>query len=119
VSAALIFHGTPPFHVYYRTQKDNEHSRELSKTFPSSRGELTLQPERSGHYTYSFVQMSDANYKKVELHGPSIDQVVHPLAAAEFASGQAGTGRNKRVMSSCSGSMVDVDVELKVRIFPY
>jgi nucleoporin POM152 len=119
VSAALIFHGTPPFHVYYRTQKDNENSRELSKTFPSSRGELTLQPERSGHYTYSFVQMSDANYKKVELHGPSIDQVVHPLAAAEFASGQAGTGRNKRVMSSCSGSMVDVDVELKVRIFPY
>jgi nucleoporin POM152 len=112
--ASLILHGTPPFVVYYRTQQDKEPARELSKTFPGSRGELSLQPERSGHYSYSFIQISDANYKKVELQGPSIDQVVHPLAAAEFASGQAGSMRNKRVLSSCSGDTVDVDVDLRV-----
>jgi nucleoporin POM152 len=74
---------------------------------------LTLQPERSGHYKYTFFQISDVNYKKVELKGPSIDQAVHPLATAEFASGQAGTGRNKRILSSCSGDVVDVDVDLR------
>lgn len=71
---------------------------------------MTLQPERSGHYIYTFVQLSDANYKRIELKGPSIDQVVHPLAAADFAE----TERSKRRISSCEGSMVDVGVDLRV-----
>jgi hypothetical protein len=54
----------------------------------------------------------------VELRGPSIEQVVHPLAAAELSSGQAGgTGRGKRIISSCSGSFVDVGVDLRVSDF--
>lgn len=118
VSATLTLHGTPPFQVQYRIQKDDEPVRDLTKTFPTSRGELTLQPERSGHYSFSFVQMSDANYRKVELHGPSIDQVIHPLAAADFASGQPG-GRNKRTISSCEGDMVDIDVDLRVRALSF
>jgi nucleoporin POM152 len=113
VSASLVLHGTLPFQVYYRTQRDKEAPRDLVKTFPNSRGELTLQPERSGHYVYSFFQMSDANYKKVELNGPSIDQVVHPLAAAEFVNVGAGA-RSKRMINSCSGNMVDVEVDLRV-----
>lgn len=113
VSASLVLHGTPPFHVHYRTQRNKEAPRDLSKTFPSSRGESTLQPERSGHYVYNFVQLSDANYKKVELNGPSIDQVVHPLAAAEFVRAEHGA-RNKRMINSCSGNMVDVEVDLRV-----
>jgi nucleoporin POM152 len=58
--------------------------------------------------------MSDANYKKVELKGPSIDQVVHPLAGADFAGGRAVTGTNKKIISSCEGSLVSVDVDLRV-----
>ncbi|KAH7886081.1 hypothetical protein F5I97DRAFT_1937005 [Phlebopus sp. FC_14] len=112
VSASLILHGTPPFQVYYRTQRDNENPRDVIKTFGSSRGELTLQPEHSGHYYYTFLQLSDANYKQVPLNGPSIDQVVHPPAAADFVSGNA-SGRSKRALSSCSGSFVDVAVELR------
>lgn len=112
VSASLILHGTPPFQVYYSTQRDKENPRDLVKTFTSSRGELTLQPEHSGHYFYTFLQLSDTNYRKVELNGPSIDQVVHPLAAADFVS--AG-GRTKRVVNSCSGNMVDIEVDLRVR----
>ena len=111
VSATLVLRGTPPFQVYYRVQRDNEPPRELSKTFASSRGELTLQPERSGHYIFTFVQMSDTYYKKVQLNGPSIEQVVHPLAAADFVTGQTG---NRRTMSSCEGGLVGVDVDLRV-----
>ena len=113
VSASLIFHGTPPFQVYYRTQRDKEDPRNLFKTFTNSRGELTLQPEHSGHYFYTFLHLSDANYKKVELKGPSIDQIVHPLAAADFVP-TTGTGRSKRMVNSCSGNMVDIEVDLRV-----
>ena len=94
-------------------QRDDEPPRELVKTFASARGEMTLQPDRSGHYTFKFVQLSDANYKKVELKGPSIEQVVHPPATADFADNQREYG-GKRTISSCSGSVVDVDVDLKV-----
>lgn len=59
--------------------------------------------------------MSDANYKKIELDGPSIDQVVHPLAAAEFVGAGAGA-RSKRMINSCSGNMVDVEVDLRVSL---
>jgi nucleoporin POM152 len=65
--------------------------------------------------------MSDANYKKVGLDGPSIEQVVHPLAAAEFVgvgSGSAGSGaRSKRMVNSCSGNIVDAEVDFRVSRF--
>lgn len=94
-------------------QRDNEPAREMVKTFPSSRGEFTIQPERSGHYTFSFLQISDANYKKVDLKGPSIDQIVHPPASVDFVHNAAG-GRGRKRISSCTGSEVEVEVELKV-----
>lgn len=94
-------------------QRDNEPARELVKTFATSRGELTIQPERSGHYTFTFLQLSDANYKKVALKGPSIDQVVHPPASADFAHHASSGGRSKRKINSCSGKTVDVDVDLR------
>ncbi|KAG6337069.1 hypothetical protein ID866_2022 [Astraeus odoratus] len=111
VSASMILHGTPPFQVYYRTQRDNESPRDLVQTFTNSRGTITLQPEHSGHYFYTFLQLSDVNYKKVPLDGPSIDQIVHPLAAADFLS--PAQGRNKKVVNSCSGNMTDTDVDLR------
>lgn len=113
VSASLVLHGTAPFQVYYRMQKDKEPPKELVKTFSSSRGEFTIQPERSGHYTFTFLHLSDANYKKIALKGPSIDQVVHPPASVDFSPSTAA-GRTRRRISSCSGSTVDVMVDLKV-----
>lgn len=111
MSASLILHGTPPFQVHYRSQQDHHAPRELVKNFYGSRGEITLQPEHSGHYTYTFTALSDANYKKIKLDGPNIDQLVHPLASVDFA--QNAQGGRKRRINSCSGSVVDVDVELK------
>ncbi|KAG7452288.1 uncharacterized protein BT62DRAFT_881882 [Guyanagaster necrorhizus] len=113
VSAALVLHGTPPFHVYYRIQQDSQPPRNITKTFATSRGELTIQPERSGHYVFSFTHISDAYYRKVELDGPSIDQIIHPPASADFSGGERSAPRSKRQMSSCEGGSVDVDVELR------
>ncbi|KAJ7808261.1 hypothetical protein B0H14DRAFT_3112741 [Mycena olivaceomarginata] len=107
VSASLVLHGTPPFQVYYTTQRDEEPPRETAKTFPTSRGELSIQPSQAGHYTFTFAYISDSNYRRVELNGPSIDQAIHPLASAAFA------GPQKRMLSSCAGSLVDIDVELR------
>lgn len=109
-----MLHGTPPFQVYYSVQRDNGPARELSKTFTSSRGELTIQPEQSGHYTFTFQQISDHYYRKVDLAGPSIEQVIHPLAAADFVGGRTGGG--KRHISSCSGGLVDVEIDLRVSL---
>ncbi|KAK7058444.1 hypothetical protein VNI00_002078 [Paramarasmius palmivorus] len=113
VSASLVLHGAPPFTVYYREQKDSEPPREIPKTFATSRGELTIQPERSGHYTFTFTQISDANYKKVELKGPTIDQIIHPPAHAEFVNADPVGGRKKKGISSCEGDIIDVDVDLR------
>ncbi|KAJ6575262.1 hypothetical protein B0H19DRAFT_987302 [Mycena capillaripes] len=107
VSASLVLHGTPPFQVYYTVQKDAEPPRETSKTFATSRGELSIQPSQAGHYTFAFAYISDGNYRRVELNGPSIDQAIHPLASAAFA------GPPKRMLSSCAGSSVDIDVDLR------
>ncbi|KZP25182.1 hypothetical protein FIBSPDRAFT_1041654 [Athelia psychrophila] len=112
VPASLTTHGSPPFQVHCRTQRDNEPARESHKTFPNSRGELMLQPERSGHHVYTFLSTSDSNYQKVELSG--IDQIVHPLAVAEFADAGRGT-RSKGMINSSSGNLVDVDVDLQYR----
>ncbi|KAJ7727833.1 hypothetical protein DFH07DRAFT_970045 [Mycena maculata] len=107
VSASLVLHGTPPFQVYYRVQRDAEAPREKAETFATSRGQLSIQPPQAGHYTFTFTHISDANYRRVELDGPSIDQAIHPLASAAFA------GPQKRMLSSCAGSLVDVDVDLR------
>lgn len=108
-------HGTPPYTVFYRMQKDSNTAVERSKTFATSRGEITIQPEHSGHYMFTFIRISDANYKKIELDGPTIDQIVHPPASADFLTRDEHTGgRNKKVISTCSGNTIDVDVELRV-----
>ena len=115
VSASLILRGTPPFQIYYSMRRDNEAAREISKSFTSSRAELILQPDRSGHYVFAFSSISDANYRKVELQGPSIDQIIHPLASADFSESH-GPGRSKRIMSTCSGDTVDIHVDLRVSL---
>ncbi len=89
-------HGKPPFQVYYKQKRNDESEKEMSRVFQGSRGDITLQPENSGTYTYSFTHLSDANYKRIKLDGPSISQVVHPLASACFvfysATGRATDG---------------------------
>ena len=115
VSASLVLRGTGPFQVYYRSQKDRDPPRELVKTIGGSRGEITLQPDQSGHYKFTFTHLSDVNYKRTPLNGPSIEQVIHPLASADFAARDNITpGRGRQLINSCGGSHVNIPVDLKV-----
>ena len=82
----------------------------MSRTFQGSRGEIILQPPESGTYTYKFTSLSDANYKRIDLEGPVIQQKVHPLASASFVN------HGGKLINSCSGSTVDVDVDLRVSL---
>ncbi|KAH9486481.1 Nucleoporin [Psilocybe cubensis] len=108
ISSTIILHGTPPFMVYYTVKRDNEPAREIAKRFHSSRNELTFQPESSGHYTFTFTAITDAHYtKKIELDGPSIEQMIHPVASADFSADK------KHIITTCWGDFVDVDVDLR------
>jgi nucleoporin POM152 len=114
VSSTIVLHGTPPFVLHYTTRKDKERPQEQQKTISNFRSEILLKPEKSGRYVYTFTHLSDANYKKTELKGEnlSIEQVVHPLATASFVSTGSPAKNAKRKISSCEGSIVDVDVAL-------
>ncbi|TRM66066.1 hypothetical protein BD626DRAFT_397603 [Schizophyllum amplum] len=109
VRAALLLHGTPPFQVFYQTQKGKNAPVTASKTFQSSREEIIIRPPEEGDYTFSVTHVSDANYRKEEVKARSIDQTIHPVAAAEFAGG----GRRKQKMSICDSRTIDVDVHLR------
>ena len=106
VEASLLLHGKAPFHIYYTMRRNKEPAKELVKLYQSTRGELLLQPTQSGDYTYTFTHISDANYQKIPLPGPSINQVVHPLAGASIVNAN-------RPINSCAGETVDVEVDLK------
>lgn len=114
VSASIELQGTPPFQLFYHIKRDNEPMRDLSKTITTFRDELTLQPARSGKYVFAFFQISDANYKKVELHGPTIDQVIPQFVTADFVGGEIVAGSKRRLHKSCESGTVAIEVELKV-----
>jgi nucleoporin POM152 len=88
----------------------------LEEQFTSSRGKIQLQPEERGRYQYLFTKISDAHYKNVDIIGAElVEQTVRPLALAQFT--RLAMGRNGRLeVSSCEGTSVEVDVELKVRL---
>lgn len=77
--------GTPPFLIHYTTT-DSKSVTESKERYLGARGELKLQPNKSGTYTYSFDSISDAHYSKVPMEGAgrTVTQVVHPLASARF-----------------------------------
>lgn len=118
VTANLVLHGQPPFHIYYTTTHPNGQESTNMSVISGSRGEITLQPERSGSYAYKFTSLSDNNYKHVPLNAPVMKQTVHPLASASFvgtnpgASGHRGAG-GETTVQSCSGDTVAIPVSLK------
>lgn len=113
-SAYLRLSGKPPFKVVYQQKRNGEATKEMTKTFFSSRGEIVFQPESSGNYSYELLYLSDANYARRKLHLPAFNTVVHPLASASFASQDLQGVGTKRTINSCSGEFVDVDLDLRV-----
>ncbi|KAJ3558980.1 hypothetical protein NM688_g617 [Phlebia brevispora] len=92
VSASLVLHGTPPFHVYYSMQRDNEPAVEKFKAFTTSRATQITR----GWISRDLVSI----------------RLYTPPASADFVYNLSG-GRSRKKISSCSGTEVEVEVELK------
>ncbi|QRV80309.1 nucleoporin [Ceratobasidium sp. AG-Ba] len=90
IHAIFTMDGTPPFTIHYTTT-DHRGSFQSNEMYLGARGELNLQPNKSGTYTYSFDAISDKSYKRIPLTGPgrTVTQVVHPLASAKFTKASA------------------------------
>ena len=112
IHALMTLTGEAPFMLSYTVEFGNEKSKRVEKKIYSSRDELSLTPEREGKYKYTFLSISDRNYKDIKIgekgKGITATQVVHPLAGAAFSEPS-----NKRTVWSCDGSEVDIDVEFK------
>jgi nucleoporin POM152 len=109
-----VLHGTPPFVLTYTTKHDKHPVKTLTKTVNSARSEITLKPEMSGSYTYTFTHISDKNYQKIPISGtPTTTQHVHPLASASFIR---TTNEGRDVVSNCEGQSVEISMDLRVRL---
>ncbi|TIC07017.1 hypothetical protein E3Q14_04371 [Wallemia mellicola] len=111
IHALMTLTGEAPFKLSYMVEFGDEQKR-VEKKIYSSRDELSLTPEREGKYKYTFLSLTDRNYKDIPMgdkgKGITATQVVHPLAGAQFAE-----KKNKRTVWSCEGNEVDVDIEFK------
>lgn len=93
---------------------------------------MTLKPEHSGTYTYTFTHLSDAHYSKVPLKGKNGKEGgdefkttarVHPLASAQFvgyssSSGRNGAGKKGVSVTNCAGNSEEFEVDLRVCCCP-
>ncbi|TIB58503.1 hypothetical protein E3P78_03893 [Wallemia ichthyophaga] len=109
IRAQMALTGAAPFTLAYLVEFAGEAKR-VEKRIHASRDELSLTPEREGEYKYTFLALSDANYRDIALgergEGITATQVVHPLAGASFAEPST-----KRTVWSCESGTIDVQVE--------
>jgi nucleoporin POM152 len=111
VNAAFEFSGTPPFTVAWTEQRTGSRKINRSKRFDAHHGEVILQPEHEGQYTYTFTSLSDRHYQQIQLDRSPIQQTVHPLANVDIVGRGDGVKRFK--LFSCSGDQIDMDLEAK------
>ncbi|ORX35215.1 hypothetical protein BD324DRAFT_631845 [Kockovaella imperatae] len=107
VTVGFEFTGSAPFMVEYTEKRQNGKSINKSARFNGHTGEIVLQPDQEGQYTYTFNHLTDAKYKQVKLDKPPIEQTVHPLANVELL------GPKKRKLFACSGNEVELEFEAK------
>ena len=78
--------GTPPFTLSYSTHHRGSATQSESIKIDKSRMQLELRPFEAGHYTYEFLDISDAVYGLRSLRSkvPKLQQDVKPQASARF-----------------------------------
>lgn len=79
--------GTPPFRVAYKMlRKDDKHHKIIDEKILGHRGQIELTPMTAGHYTYEFLEISDAVYNTHSLKSKNLklEQDVKPSASAHF-----------------------------------
>ena len=115
VKALSVLTGTPPFRLVYEVRKEGrEPTRQIRNILDQTRDELEFRPNTEGAVTYKFLKLNDANYKDMDLDGPTFTQVVHPLATARFAADRGRTGGASRPIEvhTCAGNRAQAQVEL-------
>ncbi|PWN51672.1 putative nuclear pore membrane protein [Violaceomyces palustris] len=113
VKALSVFTGTPPFKLEYEIKREgNPALRQMKTITGKTRAEIEFRPNTEGVVTYKFLKLADANYKDMELDGPSFTQVVHPLASAKFVADSGRTDGARAVIQSCAGNKAQAEVEL-------
>lgn len=112
VTASFEFQGEPPFGLEYTEQRKGSRAVRHQQRFKSHHGQITLQPDQEGEYTYIFDSISDRNYQRIKLDKPPIEQNVHPLANIELLG--RGEGPRRKKLFACSGDTVDFELDAKV-----
>ena len=125
VTAAFDFIGSPPFVLEYTEQRQGAtRASTCSADFNGYHGEIVLQPDHEGQYTYVshltyarlmvqiFTSLSDGKYSKLKLDKPPIKQTAHPLANVDVDTRRLGVA--PRQLFACSGEEVEMDLDAKV-----
>ena len=81
--------GTPPFRVSYNIHRKGSRVVPKSEKIDRLRAQLELKPLEAGHYTYDFLDISDAVYgiRSLKSKNLRLEQDVKPPASARFAEG--------------------------------
>lgn len=97
--------GTPPFRISYLSRREGSESIQNIIETSSLQRRLELRPTQAGHYTYEFLQISDAIYKDPRSLTKQLilEQDVKPPASAWFRYG--------RPKKSCIDDPVSFEVE--------
>lgn len=98
--------GTPPFRISYFSRREGSESIHNIIDTNSLQKRLELRPTQAGHYTYEFLQISDAIYKDPRSLATKqlvLEQDVKPPASAWFRYG--------RPKKSCIDDPVSFEVE--------
>lgn len=75
--------GTPPFEVWYMTERKGHGTKKKLERMTSHRHQIQLQPIDAGDYTYTFYEISDHYYKAQKVDNV-LEQTVKPSASAHF-----------------------------------
>ena len=81
--------GTPPFEVFFVTQRKGGKTIRRSEVINSLRTQLEFKPRDAGHYAYEFLEVTDAVYnvpRSLKHKHLKLEQDVKPTAWARFAS---------------------------------
>lgn len=112
VKAMAILSGSPPFRLTYSIQPKGKTASTHVRSIDRTREELEFRPTADGEITYTFLSLSDANYKDIKLDGPTFTQILHPIAKA-FFSGSQGIKGPAVVLYSCEGNTSTANIQLE------
>lgn len=113
--STLHFTGVPPFTVHYdliEHGRGKPRATRKTKRINSLREEIRIEPG-PGEWETRFVQLGDHWYSDIKL--PVEAKYARKQKVQTVGDAQWRNARQKRVVHSCEGETISVQVDLKVR----